>query len=273
MKESTFEMRYAKVLNNEDDKECNNRRVAINIIGTLPILAGTFMDRISGDDGASYGLIDSITTDTPHGKKDNKNFLYDDEKDTDGNLVNPDRYVFLGNAQSMVSKLFASIYYDALFNDIIVIPDIYSLGIEDENIDFYKDNEMTLNAYSVGRGQFKDRPFKELTIPIDQIDSDGMPQPDKFDKTKTLLVTTYGLAINSLCTSNTTVVNDGGETSYIGADKVVPLQYIQFPDNSDIYDEVPPLNTHNLIQQTHAGLSVDFVGKRLITKMMIPLNF
>ena len=274
MNESTMDLRFAKVLNNEDDKKDNNRIVAIKVIGTAPILAGTYIERITGNSGSDYGTIDTKDTTTPKLDKQHTNFLYDDTEDEDGNIKYPDRYKYLGIAQSIITKLFVTIYYDNLFKDILIIPDMDSLGTDDAGIDFYANNTMTLQAYTVGRGDFKEKPFKEIVNPLIDNDVDGIPEPDKFDKTTTILASTHGLAINSTCSGRTLILNKGDDNeTRIGNTKASPLQYIQFPDNDDIFEDGTLVATNNMIQQFHDELSIDFVGKKLINKIVIPINF
>jgi len=270
MNESNHNLRYAKVLNNEDDKVDNNRTVAIKVLGTSPIVAGVYVDRITGKNGSDYGTLSTISTNTPRLDKDHKNFLFDDTKDEEGNLKYPDRFKYLGVAQSIISKLYVTIYYDNLFKDILIIPDMETLGTDDVGIDFYENNTITLVAYSVGRGDFKERPEKSIMQPLYVDNTDGIPEPDKFDKTTTLLVSTFGLSINSTLSSRFITLDDNNTVS---SEKGVPLQYIQLPNNDDIFEDGTLVATNNMIQQFHDGLCIDYVGMKKIEKIVIPIVF
>ena len=72
-----------------------------------------------------------------------------------------------------------------------------------------------------------------------------------------------------------------GESTYVPAGVkhelenpgLLPLEIIELPKNINLYDTVPKMNVHIMLQQNMNGLSLDYVGKHVIEKIIIPLNF
>lgn len=265
-------LRHGLIVNNELEKVDNERRVSIRVLGTLPMLAGTFVDRVTGVDGSLYGELDTISTTTPIvedssdpttiGEVGVKNLLIDKDDEN--------RFVFLGQATSTVSKLLVDIYYDNSFNDILVIPELSSLGTDDY-VDFYSRSTVTLNAYSVGNGERTDKPLKDIVMPIVLNDLDGINEPKRFTETKTVLTSAFGLENNSMLSNF--VLFDSDSKWRATSEKGVPIQLIALEENTILYDTVKAMNTYNVVQQFHDRLRIDGVGKHIISKIVFPLNF
>ena len=257
----------------ESDKETtHNRRVDIEVVGTLPILAGEFVDRftkvgVSPIDG-TIEVQESVSPDIGSVL----NILVDHTTDENGTLIKLNRYKYLGNAIStQYSGLRVDFYYDNDFKDIIVIPELKTFGVED-NVLFYSNDKRTIRGYSIGNGRsMNNAPATATYLPLIDDDTDSIPEPARFIKTKTYTVTCYGLEVNSIC--NSISRNQSGTENY--SEKGAPLQFVEFDLNDILFgaDNKVTLNTYNLLQQYHAELKVDYVGKRKIHKIVIPINF
>ncbi len=251
-------IREAYLGNNEEEKLKNNRRVVIEVIGTLPILVGDYIDKLLVTD-ADIGVIDSVETATP-AAADNYNVLVD--------INNDDRYLYLGSSKSLITKIMTHIYYDNKHTDILVMPDTVMMGSGD-NDKLYVNNTMTLQAYNVSVTDIKNKPNGDIVCPVNIDIIDSIPLPNRFSKTTTVLASTFGLENNSMYNSNRSTVN--GKTITLAGG--LPTQYIIFEDNETIFDEVKALSVCNMTQQIHGTLNIDPVGKHKTARIVIPLNF
>lgn len=272
MIQETREFRVGYIGVSEVDKTTtHNRMVEINIVGTLPILAGEYIDRITRiDAGPIDGVIEvkEMLMPTP---EQNYNVLVDLSVGNNGLHNKLDRYVFLGKALStQYTGLFVDFYYDSDFKDIIAIPELKTFGYDD-NVMFYANDKRAIKGYTIGQGAaMGDKPYINITLPLFK-DNDGIERPKRFTKTKTYTVTCYGLEGNSMC--NSISREQTGTSNY--SEKGAPLQFVEFELNSVLFEnsEKLRLNTFNMLQQFHAELKIDYVGKRKIHKIVIPINF
>lgn len=267
------ELRSAYVSVKEDDKENTyNRKVNIAIIGTLPILAGTFIDRVTVLNPTPIDAVNEVHTLQTLSVNDNYNTLVDLTKNDDGVYIKLDRYKFLGKALStQYSGMYIDFYYDKDFKDIIVIPDLSTLGFGD-HATFYENDSRTIRGYSIGDGfSMNNEPTSDLRLPFYINNVTDVPEPNRFTKTRTLTVMAYGLEKNSIC--NSISRDQSGVTNY--SEKGAPLQLVEFELNETLFPDFDKIkfNTYNLIQQSHAELRVDYVGKRNIKKIVVAINF
>lgn len=256
-----------------DPKVDSNRMVDIVISGTLPILAGDVIDKITKSTKLQIDGINCVLENINIDENDNYNVLTEviNEKITD-------RYKFLGKAISAIySGLFIDLYYDKKYKDILLLPDLRTFGTGD-NIDFYKNNCRTIRGYSVGYGiSFNDSVSTSFTLPLKNQCNDGIDEPNRLNKTRTILVSLYGLESNSIAT-NTYIEKLSGTDGYfnhgINTEKGAPIQLVELELNSIVFNNPETkVNAYNLLQQSHAELKVDYVGKRKISKIVIPISF
>lgn len=267
------ELRSAYVSIKENDKEnTNNRRVDIAIAATLPILAGTFIDRVTVLNPTPIDAVNEIYTLQTLPADQNYNTLVDLTKNDAGVYIKLDRYKFLGKALStQYSGMYVDFYYDKDFKDIIVIPDLMSLGYGD-HANFYENDVRTIRGYSIGDGfSMNNEPTTDLRLPFYKDNITDVPEPNRLTQTRTLTVMAYGLEKNSIC--NSISREQSGVSNY--SEKGSPLQLVEFELNETLFPDFDKIkfNTYNLIQQSHAELKADYVGKRKIKKIVVALNF
>jgi hypothetical protein len=268
------ELRRGFIGNKETDPTpTNNRMLDIIISGSLPILAGEVIDRVTKLTASPIDGVNCFVENTNINEDDNYNVL---TEVIDGAVT--DRFKFLGKANSAIySGLFIDLYYDKKYKDIIIIPDLRTFGIG-ENSDFYANDRRTVRGYSVGYGiQFNDMASTSFIFPLNLQDNDGIEEPNRLNKTRSTLVSLYGLESNSI-TSNTYIEKLSGPDGYfnhgVNTEKGAPIQLVELESNSIVFtDPETKVNTYNLLQQSHAELKVDFVGKRKISKIVIPISF
>ena len=249
----------------------NNRMIDIVVSGSLPILAGNIINRITRVGAAQIDGINCFVENMV--EDDNQNILIEV---LDG--VVTDRYKFLGRANSAIySGLFVDLYYDKKYKDILIIPDLRTFGTG-ENAGFYTNDRRTVRGYSVGYGiQFNDSATNSFLFPLNLSDNDGIDEPNKLTKIRSILVSLYGLENNSIA-SNTYIEKLSGPDGYfnhgVNSEKGAPVQLLELELNTVVFDNPETkVNTYNLIQQNHAELRVDFVGKQKISKIVIPISF
>lgn len=249
----------------------NNRMVDIAIFGSLPILAGDMIDKVTKVGASQIDGVNCFVENVI--ESDNHNILIEviDNKVTD-------RYKFLGKANSAIySGLFVDLYYDKKYRDIIIIPDLRTFGTGD-NATFYNNDRRTIRGYSVGYGvKFNDDVSKSFSFPLNMTDNDGIDEPNKLTKIRSILVSLYGLENNSMA-SLTYIEKISGLDGYfnhgVSSEKGAPIQLLELELNSAVFNNPETkVNTYNLIQQNHAELRVDFVGKQKISKIVIPISF
>lgn len=249
----------------------NNRMVDIAIFGSLPILAGDVIDKVTKVGASQIDGVNCFVENVI--ENDNHNILIEviDDKVTD-------RYKFLGKANSAIySGLFVDLYYDKKYKDIIIIPDLRTFGTGD-NATFYNNDRRTIRGHSVGYGvKFNDDVTKSFSFPLNKTDNDGIDEPNRLTKIRSILVSLYGLENNSIA-SITYIEKISGLDGYfnhgVSSEKGAPIQLLELELNSVIFNNPETkVNTYNLIQQNHAELRVDYVGKQKISKIVIPISF
>ena len=249
----------------------NNRMVDIAISGSLPILAGDVIDKVTKVGASQIDGVNCFVENVI--ENDNHNILIEV---IDGKVT--DRYKFLGKANSAIySGLFVDLYYDKKYKDIIIIPDLRTFGTGD-NATFYNNDRRTIRGYSVGYGvKFNDDVTKSFSFPLNKTDNDGIDEPNRLTKIRSILVSLYGLENNSMA-SITYIEKISGLDGYfnhgVSSEKGAPIQLLELELNSVIFNNPETkVNTYNLIQQNHAELRVDYVGKQKISKIVIPISF
>ena len=128
---------------------------------------------------------------------------------------------------------------------------------------------MQVIAFSVGMGEIASTTHRDTILPLIKDDASGIEQPKKADSITTLRAIGIGLNYNTFYNETYESVNGYS----INNSKALPVQYIELPKNSDLYDTVPPMNVYNVIQETPDNLRLDYVGQHVIDKIVIPINF
>ena len=117
----------------------NNRMIDIVISGSLPILAGDVIDKVTKVGASQIDGVNCFVENVI--ENDNHNILIE--------VINDevtDRYKFLGKANSAIySGLFIDLYYDKKYKDIIIIPDLRTFGTGDNAI-FYNNDRRTIKG-------------------------------------------------------------------------------------------------------------------------------
>lgn len=260
-------------LKETDPTILDNRMLDIIVSSSLPILAGEVIDRVTKSTASTIDGVNCFVENINIAEEDNYNVL---TEVIDGVATN--RFKFLGKANSAIySGLFIDLYYDKKYSDILIIPDLRTFGTG-TNTDFYANNRRTIRGYSVGYGiQFNEMAGTSFTFPLNLQDNDGIEEPNRLNKTRSTLVSLYGLEINSIST-NTYIEKLSGPDGYfnqgVNTEKGAPIQLVELELNSIVFNNAEiKVNTYNLLQQNHAELKVDFVGKRKISKIVIPISF
>lgn len=152
-------------------------RVRLTIEAAIPIC-------ITQDDKISEL---TLSTDNVTVTSDNTTKLVDPVYEA--NNENKERYIFMGALKSPLTKNVIYMYYDNMYNDIIITPDLSFLDLASPNSNFYD-----VRCYNLGIGEELLSNNKEGTLPPSLSKHYNLPEPNTKLALDTHLVTlpSYG---------------------------------------------------------------------------------
>jgi len=254
----------------DDPKLTGNRQIYVNIVSTLPMLSGTMVDRYINSDDVVKNVLIKEETATPS-KTDNTNILVDPTyKDIDGN--DKVRYTYLGESLSLVTNHKAVFYYDDKFGDMIVVPETALFGDPDDT-ELGINNILYINGHNINQGTDKQFPMDTLELPVadDTYQVIRFPIASRFDKTTTILANVAGFSDDSMCKVRYLDVSSSDDKST--TNRVLPIQFIQLPDVSDIFGNGTKIGTRSIVSGKLGEYVTLHNGIKPVSKVIIPLSF
>lgn len=254
----TISTREAYVAKNENSNKTYNRRVTVKLHGVLPNMIVPDLSTIS--------YIEKKTGTATN----NKNTLL--EIDENGNAT--DRFKYIATALSPITDQKAEFYYDDTYKDIIVIPDLDSLGAGD-TATLYSNRNVSIDGYKVlGQGNYNQY-STQLTLPTitDREDSGNFllsDKPNKINTTNTYLLYIDGLQPNSKINQlgHTYQNGDIGYNMYR-----VPIILVDLGKVSDIFGKQIRIPTFNTLYKGLNQHVLDYLGCIDSDRLIIPLSF
>ena len=259
----TISTREAYVAINETMSETYNRKITINLHGLLPnVIIPNFVP--------IFGDIPHIEKKTYNGNTTNNNILI--EIDEKGNST--DRFKYIATAISPITDQKAEFYYDDTYKDIIVIPDLDSLGTGD-TVTLYSNRNVSIDGYKIlGQGNYNQY-STQLTLPtITNIEDSSnfilSDKPNKINTTNTYLLYIDGLQPNSKINQlgHTYQNGDVGYNMYR-----VPIILVDLGKVSDIFGKQIRIPTFNTLYKGLNQHVLDYLGCIDSDRLIIPLSF
>jgi len=258
-----LETRYARIVPSEAVKaeiEAGNAVDERNITAVIAIGSTLPMVLLSTPIKQRH-IVTDVDTQTPADDSET-NTIYDPE--------NPGRFTYVGEALSTISKLLVKFYYDAMFKDIIAVPDMLGVGTGDDS-KIYENSLVVLNGHRVGSGIDTDVPIRDLTIGMDKADITPLPLPTKVAKTTVVTLTIPGIGNTSPNSIRRTLDADHD----LITSKVNGLtQFIDIGSYADVFGDNPAgVPVYNVLQFSITGHGLDYIGRKKPSNIYIPLNF
>jgi len=253
--EDAQSVRMAYLGKDESDKNIDNKRaITIHISSGIPFVMVD--DRIVNDYTVNATTVDAKASDT-----DIINTLVDPDMD--------DRYTYICETKSSITKNIVRLYYDAKYEDIIVVPDTTMLGTSDLS-DPNSNQQFDLIGYVIGGGDVVKDGIWPGTV---------NPKPTfKLPTTNKNLTSTHmGVLLNGVAPTmggrkGVYYVDDAG-TYRLADNRRLPVGLLDLGNIADIFGQDVTVPVYTVYQGTTDMYKVKYLGFKSVTKAYILLDF
>lgn len=238
MAKDTLELRYADLVTN---KQISNKSLELGIEATLPMMItkSTYLAELTIVEEAGPAITDEDFD------------ISDPEYLAD---KGEERYVILTVAKSPLTNNRAVFYYDKLFNDIIVLPNIAFLDMFEANFHY------RLRGFRIGSGCMIDRNNPHQVLPNHKGSAVRLPAVKGKITNKTLLARVPGMVPEHLV-RNDTIEEMIDKTNMINLIRttVQPSCIINLGKASAIFDTVGKLPLYLLAQSSLKEYTLEYL--------------
>ena len=232
--------------NNMLDKSITTKKVILNITKTLPVI-------IASDEVISNNSI-LIKTTTPVLPQDLKCFIIDNEYSS---INAGDRFIYITSIYSHTTNNINLLYYDKMFSDIIVIPNMSYLDIVDTHTVF------KINGYRIGSNvNTSDRDIT-MSLPTTNDTIVKLPQVKENITSRSILANIAGSYVDNNSKGNSIEVLKDGVFNLTYMD-TPPITIIDLGLYTDIFEDIVNLPTYLL-----HGMSPSIYGLHYLNSMNI----
>jgi len=235
----TLDQRIAEIAVSENDKTTlnNNKKLNITITQKVPFL-------VIPDITVTENTVVSITTTAPTDTSTIVNTLVDTKYTNDNGV---DRFTYITTATSPITYAKNRLYFDALYSDIIIIPDTIFFGSADAD-DPMNNKTLDVTGTVVGIGDFTGRERASLKISMNE-NTTKIKEPVKTNIDNTMHILNLLGVSNGKSPGNHGKMFNGGN-DYLEKDPFKPLGVIDLGDVTNLLDTTgKPLLPANYIYQ------------------------
>ena len=216
----SLKYRKAKIVRNTNNTDDDRKlRASINIVGRIPLFSleqqagyGNGYQNEVNTANASYNLTIKETTIDSSRVSERNNILFDDDEN---------RFTPIATCTTQDTQRDGILFYDTKYMDIILIPDLSSLGLED-----ITHQEFVIEGYIIG-GNCGLTDFNALFVNV--VDSDNIVSATKIDNPQALDSKLHYMNINLGKHSKSTRLGVGTnntdyyETDFIRTSSIIGL--------------------------------------------------
>jgi len=251
----TIDIRRAYLGKDESDKNIDNKRtIEIHIANAVPFIMVD--DRIVNDYTVNSELIDSKDSDS-----EIVNTLVDDEME--------DRFTYICETKSSVSKNIVRLYYDAKYKDIIIVPDTTMLGTSDLNDPNSRQNYQLIGHIVSGGDVVKNGLWSGSVNSKHHFD---LPATNRNLSSKHTAVLLNGVAPTMGDRKGVYYVDEAG-TYRLADNRRLPLGLLDLGTIADIFGSDISLPVYNVYQGSTDSYKVQYLGIKSVEKVYILLDF
>jgi len=254
-KKPDFQTRKVELAVSESKKQTlTGNNLVITIKETLPLMSisDTLISRREVKTSTYSPLVLS--------RKDANNTIVD----TNYYKKNKDyRFIFLTSFTSSVTNNYMRAYYDKVYMDIILIPELEYI---DQNL---KGNSYDVWGYRVGGGSIMNEEASDAVLPLETIFK--LPTVKEDISNKHQVVTMHGLASNGSNNVWKTIV-DSPEVGVLDKkNQLAGLLNLGTP--KDVFTTPSPIPTYTITQSDRETYRVKYLGIKTPTNICIPIMF
>lgn len=254
-KKPDFQTRKVQLAASEKAKQTlTGNNLVITIKETLPIMSvsDTLISRREVKSSEYTPLISS--------RKDANNTIVDTTYYAEHGT---DRFIFLTSFISSVTNNYMRAYYDKVYMDIILIPELEYI---DQNL---KGNSYDVWGYRIGGGSVMNEEASDAVLPLETVFK--LPTVKEDISNKHQVVTMHGLASNGTNNVWKTIVANP-EVGVL--DKKNQLAgFLNLGKPSDVFSTPAPIPTYTIAQSDRDVYRVKYLGIKSPTNICIPIMF
>ena len=229
----------------------NNRQVNIHLTNGVPLVSiddEIISDRLIKEELYTGGTLRVIP-----------NILVDRE---DAN-----RFIYVTQIISPISKDKSNIYYDGKYKDIIIIPETKYLGTGDIN-DINANQTFDLAGYVVsGNSEFKNDVFTGTINPDTVM---NLPETNRNINSRSMVASIYGIS-NTM--GNRIVSYPMATNMSIRDRRMLPIGIIDLGTITDLFTVSTLIPTYSMYQSSYNMFKIRYLGNKKPSKVYILIDF